>query len=259
MGLGREDVSLNPDLEQGLSRGLQRGLQASGLTLTRGGRRIVDGVDLSVRPGEIVGLLGPNGAGKTSCFRMLTGIWQPDGGQIALDGQLLTGLPLWRRVRRGLGYLPQEPSVLRHLTVRKNLCVPLEARGAPVSDADALLSTLSLEGLADARAGTLSGGERRRLEIGRCLAAAPRILLLDEPFSGVDPVSVADLQDRIRRLASSGIGVLITDHAVHEALALCDRALILDGGRVMVQGSPAEVAADPHARARYLGVGFILR
>ena len=234
------------------------GLSATGIERTFVGRRVVDQVSLEVRPGEVVGLLGPNGAGKTTCFRIIAGLDRADRGQVRLDGAPLDGLPLWRRVRLGLGYLAQEPSLFRALTVRENLRVPLDARGAPDSEADALLDDAGLRALAHAPAGTLSGGERRRLEIARCLASRPRVLLLDEPFAGVDPVAVADLQRRIRGLASRGIGVLLTDHAVREALDICDRVVLLDAGRVMVAGTPAEVAADPHARARYLGESFRL-
>ena len=234
------------------------GLVAVGLVRHLGGRRIVDQLSLSVAPGEIVGLLGPNGAGKTTTFRLLVGLDAPDAGTITLDGAPLRG-PLWARVRAGLGYLPQEISVLRRMSARDNLLVALEARGAPAAEADALLARLGLAALADRPAGGLSGGERRRLELGRCLATAPRIVLLDEPFAGVDPVAIAELQRHILEMAEAGVGVLLTDHAVHEALPLCDRALLLDGGAVLVEGSPAAVAADPHARRRYLGPNFELR
>ncbi len=233
------------------------GLSATGLGRTLGGRRVLDGVDLAVRPGEIVGLLGPNGAGKTTCFRLIAGLDRQDAGSVHLDGRRLDGLPLWRRVRLGLGYLSQEPSVFRGLTVRQNLLVPLERLGE-AGRVGPLLEEAGLTARAEALAGTLSGGERRRLEIARCLAASPRVLLLDEPFSGVDPVAVADLQGRIRALAARGIGVLITDHAVREALSVCDRALLLDGGRPLIGGTPREVASDPHARERYLGATFRL-
>ena len=230
---------------------------ARGLGRAFGGRRVLDGLDLDVAPGEVVGLLGPNGAGKSTAFKLIAGLERAEQGSVTLDGARLDGLPLWRRVRLGLGYLAQEPSVFRGLSVEENLRVPLERLGA-AGDVDRLLAEAGLEHLRSSVAGALSGGERRRLEIARCLASRPRILLLDEPFSGVDPVAVADLQRRIRALAQRGIGVLLTDHAVREALGICDRAIVLDGGRPMVRGSPAEVAADPYARARYLGEGFRL-
>lgn len=228
-----------------------------------GGRLVVDGVSIDVSPGEVVGLLGPNGAGKSTCFRIIAGLVDAEAGTVRLDGTRLDGLPLWQRVRRGLGYLAQEPSVFRRLTVRDNLRVPLESdRCTPRAEiegrVDELIEQAGLQAVVGDRAGTLSGGERRRLEIARCLASRPRVVLLDEPFSGVDPVAVADLQARIAALAASGLGVLLTDHAVREALGTCDRAIILDGGTVMVEGSPRQVAAHPVARARYLGPAFDL-
>lgn len=238
--------------------GSEGGLLARGLTRAYRGRRVLDGLDVFVAPGEVVGLLGPNGAGKTTCFRLLVGLERADHGTVHLDGRPLDGLALWQRVRAGLGYLPQEASAFRRLSVEDNLRVALEARRADPGEAARLLDQAGLSHLARARAGTLSGGERRRLELARCLAGAPRVLLLDEPFAGVDPVAVADLQRRIRALARAGIGVLLTDHAVREALGICDRAILLDGGRIMVAGRPEEVAADPLARARYLGHDFQL-
>ncbi len=241
----------------GTSQPAAGGLVAIGLTRSFGGRRVVDGVDLAVGPGEVVGLLGPNGAGKTTSFKMIAGLERADAGTVALDGGRLDGLPLWRRVRAGLGYLPQEPTIFRKLTVRDNLAVAPGA-GRDRAHLDALLERAGLSALGDQPAGRLSGGERRRLEIARCLAARPRVLMLDEPFAGVDPVAVAALQARIRGLAAEGLGLLVTDHAVRETLGICDRAVILDQGRVMAEGSPAQVAADPHVRARYLGEGFRL-
>ncbi len=234
------------------------GLQAVGLQRTLGGRRVVDGVSLSVAPGEVVGLLGPNGAGKTTCFRMIAGLDRPDAGAVLLDGRDLAREPLWRRVRAGLGYLAQEPTVFRALSVRENVAAALRARGASADEADPALERAGLAHLAGSTAGSLSGGERRRLEITRALAAAPRVLLLDEPFAGVDPVAVAALQALIRELAASGIGLLITDHAVRETLGICDRAVILDGGVVIAEGRPEQVAADAHVRARFLGAHFRL-
>jgi lipopolysaccharide export system ATP-binding protein len=234
-------------------------LDARGLRRSLGGRVVVDGVDLVVAPGEIVGLLGPNGAGKTTCFRLIAGLLDLQGGSVRIGGESVDGLPLWRRVRQGLGYLPQGPSVFRRLTVRANLTLALEAADAPSCRADALLERLGLMDRAADRAGTLSGGERRRLEIARCLAVRPQVVLLDEPFAGIDPVAVAGLQSLVCGLAAEdGIAVLVTDHAVHATLPVCDRAVILDGGRVLAQGTPEAVAADPGVRARYLGPNFQL-
>lgn len=233
-------------------------LRVAGLRCRLGGRDVVADVSFSVEAGQVVGLLGPNGAGKTTCFRVIAGLLDASAGTVALDGVDLGRRPLWRRVRAGLGYLPQQPSVFRGLTVRDNVCLAEEAGSGP-GQADALLSELGLAPLADARAGTLSGGERRRLEIARCLATRPRLMLLDEPFAGVDPVAVAELQGRLRALAARrGLGVLVTDHAVHATLPICDRAVILDGGRILAEGTPARVAAREAVRARYLGPGFSL-
>ena len=237
---------------------LDGALIASDLGHSFGGRRVVDGVSLSVCAGDVIGLLGPNGAGKTTCFQMITGLIKSHEGSVQLGGVVLDGKPLWRRVRSGLGYLPQHPTGFRNLTVRQNLLVPLEAREAASGVEDDLLEQVGLADFADALAGTLSGGERRRLEIARCLATEPRILLLDEPFAGVDPVAVEDLQARIRSLASAGIGILVTDHAVRETLGSCDHAIILDRGKVICSGPPQVVASDPHVRARYLGENFEL-
>jgi lipopolysaccharide export system ATP-binding protein len=233
-----------------------RRLVARGLRKSLSGRQVVAGVDLEVAPGRVVGLLGPNGAGKTTCFKMITGLLRPDAGTVTLDGADLGSLPLHRRVQRGLGYLPQEPSVFRTLTVRENIGAALEAKGRPAADTAPHLEALGLSALADAPAGKLSGGERRRLEIARCLALEPTVLLLDEPFAGVDPVGVQDLQERIRSLAQQGLGILLTDHAVREALGICDEAIILDAGTAMARGTPAEVASDAGVRARYLGDRF---
>lgn len=234
------------------------GLHAEGLSHSFGGRRVVAGVSLSVAPGRIVGLLGPNGAGKTTTFRMIAGLIGGGEGTVSLSGRRLDGLPLWRRVRLGLGYLPQKPTGFRNLSVADNLRIPLSASGGGESELSELLEKVGLTHLRDAPAGTLSGGERRRMEIVRCLAARPAVVLLDEPFAGVDPVALSDIQARIQDLADAGIGVLITDHAVQQTLRSCDEVVILDAGSIIATGSPAEVAADPNVRARYLGDNFRL-
>ena len=206
-----------------------------------------------------MGLLGPNGAGKSTCFRMILGLEKMDAGTVQLDDQPLAGLSLWKRVRAGLGYLPQEPSVFQRLTVRENIQVAIEAgSGRPGQSVDSILIDAGLLDLEGARAGSLSGGERRRLEIARCLATQPRIVLFDEPFAGVDPIAIGALKKRLARLAGQGIGVLVTDHAVQETLSSCDRAVILDEGIVVARGTPDQVADMEHVRARYLGAEFQL-
>lgn len=236
-------------------------LSVAGLTKSFAGRRVLHGLSLTVAPGEVVGLLGPNGAGKTTAFRLVAGLANADSGSVRLQDSPLDGLPLWARVQRGLGYLPQDGSLLNSLTVLDNLMLPARARGVPSTEArqraEALLASDGLVALGEARAATLSGGERRRVELLRCLAATPSVLLLDEPFAGVDPVAVDSLQDRIRRLAAGGLGVLITDHAVHATLPLCDRALVLDGGSVIAEGTASAVASNAKVQARYLGPRFV--
>ena len=232
-------------------------LRAVGLQKSFGARPVVQGVDLHVDPGEVVGLLGPNGAGKTTVFRMLAGLLAPDGGTVLLGERDVTALPLHARALRGLGYLPQQSTIFRGLSVRQNVELVLEARGEARSRADELLAEAGLEHLACAAAETLSGGERRRLEIARCMAGEHRVLLLDEPFAGVDPVAVQDLQARVLALAQRGLGILVTDHAVREAMGICQRVLVIDGGSVQCAGSPEQVAADPRVRQRYLGDSFV--
>lgn len=234
------------------------GLRAERLSHRFGGRQVVDGVSLSVPPGRIVGLLGPNGAGKTTSFRMIAGLIATGEGTVSLNGRSLDGLPLWRRVQLGLGYLPQKPTGFRALSVADNLRIPLMAAGGDEAELERLLEQVGLSHLREALAGTLSGGERRRLELSRCLAARPSVVLLDEPFAGVDPVALSDIQARIKGLADAGIGVLITDHAVRQTLISCDEVVILDAGTVIATGTPAEVAADPMVRSRYLGEDFQL-
>ena len=230
-------------------------LEATGLRRRLGGRPVLDGLDLRVGAGEVVGLLGPNGAGKTTCFRLLTGLLAMEEGTVRLDGRVLDGLPLWRRVRAGLGYLPQEASLFRDLDARAHL----ELVGLSGPGIEAALERAGLAAVASTPAGRLSGGERRRLGIARCLATGPRVVLLDEPFAGVDPVGVEALQAQVRGLAQrDGLGVLVTDHAVRATLPICDRAIIIDAGAPLAAGPPASVAADPQVRARYLGDGFAL-
>ncbi len=244
------------------------GLVATGLHKRYGRREVVSDVSLRVPPGAVHGLLGPNGAGKTTIFRMLAGVERPDAGTVRLDGADLADLPLHRRARLGLGYLPQEDTLFRDLDVRGNVAIAAELassswgggrapRNAPPR-VEETLAQVGLAHLADRRVDGLSGGERRRLEIARLLALGPRLLLLDEPFAGIDPIAVGSLQELVRALAASGLAVLVTDHAVRETLAICDRATVVDGGTTQVEGTPAIVAADPRARARYLGPDFVM-
>jgi lipopolysaccharide export system ATP-binding protein len=237
-------------------------LLAKGLCKSFRGRRVVDDVSFSVAPGEVVGLLGPNGAGKTTSFHCVVGLLVPDQGQVSLGDRDLSGLPLHERARLGIGYLPQEPSIFRKLTVRENFLLVLEGSKLSKKDqharTDELLNEFDLLRVAEARGETLSGGERRRAEIARSLLADPRFMLFDEPFAGVDPIAVHDLQRLIHRLRDKGLGVLITDHAVRETLGICDRAVLLVEGRLLESGTPAEIAQSPRARAVYLGERFRL-
>ncbi|SFV37850.1 lipopolysaccharide export system ATP-binding protein [Devosia crocina] len=235
-------------------------LVAQGLAKTFGKRSVVRDVSLAVRRGEAVGLLGPNGAGKTTVFTMIMGLVRPDAGQIQLDGNNITHLPLFQRGRLGIGYLPQEPSIFRGMTVSGNILAILEntvrGRAERKRRLAQLLEEFSIQHLADANALALSGGERRRVEIARALAAEPIFMLLDEPFAGVDPIAVAEVKGLVRQLTQRGIGVLITDHAVRETLGLVDRAYVIHGGTVMIQGRPETISADPDARRVYLGENF---
>ena len=245
---------------------VQSGLVAQGLQKAYGSRLVVKDVSLSVAPGEVVGLLGPNGAGKTTSFYMLVGLVRSDAGGIWLDGQAIERLPIHRRARLGLGYLPQEASIFRKLTVAENIQAVLElqhdAHGKPLSKAEVqsrlngLLHDLQIEGLRDSPAPALSGGERRRVEIARALATQPRFILLDEPFAGVDPIAVIEIQRIVGFLKNRGIGVLITDHNVRETLGICDRAFIISEGKVLTQGTPEEIVANPDVRRVYLGEHF---
>ncbi|MBA3880784.1 MULTISPECIES: LPS export ABC transporter ATP-binding protein [Sphingomonas] len=225
-------------------------------------RPVLTDVSVSVGHGEVVGLLGPNGAGKTTCFYSVMGLVKPDSGRIMLDGTDITGLPMYRRAILGLGYLPQETSIFRGLSVEKNILSVLELvepdAAARAARLDELLDDFGLTRLRDAPAMALSGGERRRAEIARALAADPSIMLLDEPFAGIDPISIADIRDLVIALKNRGIGVLITDHNVRETLEIVDRAYIIYDGRVLFAGSPDELVADANVRRLYLGEGFSL-
>lgn len=225
-------------------------------------RRVVNGVTLDVSRGEIVGLLGPNGAGKTTTFYMIVGFIKPTEGGVSLDEKPITGLPMYRRARLGIGYLPQESSVFRKMTVSDNLLSILETlhlrKSERIERRDRLMDALGITRLADQKAYSLSGGERRRVEIARALVTEPSFLLLDEPFAGIDPIAVAEIQGIVRNLSRSGLGVLITDHNVRDTLAITDRAYIMFDGRVLISGSAQELADDPEARKIYLGERFKL-
>ena len=236
-------------------------LTAHGLSKRYKDHTVVADLSLSVAAGEVVGLLGPNGAGKTTAFYMIVGLIQPDGGRIEIDNVDATRLPMHRRARLGLGYLPQEASVFRKMTVAENVMAVLETRPHLNRDErnarlEALLEELSVGHIRDSLGQSLSGGERRRVEIARALAAEPRFILLDEPFAGVDPLSVSDIQKSIKHLRDRGIGVLITDHNVRETLGICERAYIVNRGSVIASGTADEVLADPEVRAVYLGEDF---
>ena len=238
-------------------------LSARGLRKRYKSREVVHDFGLDLSPGEVVGLLGPNGAGKTTCFYMIVGLVPTDAGRIELDGKDITALPMHERARRGIGYLPQEASVFRKLSVADNLMAVLELRAdltaaARKRELGLLLDELQVADVAGQLGASLSGGERRRVEIARALAANPRLILLDEPFAGVDPISVGEIQKIVRHLKQRGIGVLITDHNVRETLGICDRAYILNAGSVLAQGSPEAVLANPDVRRVYLGESFRL-
>jgi lipopolysaccharide export system ATP-binding protein len=237
-------------------------LHARGLSKSFRGRKVVDRVSFEVKPGEVVGLLGPNGAGKTTSFHCVVGLLHPDEGEVHLDGHDLSGMPLHERARLGLGYLPQEPSIFRKLSVRQNLLLVLERHGvhgrAARERTDEVLHEFDLLRVADSLGEQLSGGERRRTEIARALLADPRFLLFDEPFAGIDPIAVHELQRLIGKLRERGLGVLISDHAVRETLGICDRAVLLVEGRLLESGTPPQIAASERARAVYLGERFKL-
>ncbi len=236
-------------------------LKVSGLVKTFGRRRVVDGVDFQVNKGEIVGLLGPNGAGKTTTFRMTCGMIQPDAGRVELQGKDVTSWPMFRRARDGgMGYLVQESSVFRKLTVAQNLLAMMELLGmdeqARQERTDELLDQFNIGHLRKSKAASLSGGERRRLEIARCLVSEPQIILLDEPFTGIDPVTIDSIQEIVRGLSRNGISILITDHQVRETLEITSRSYVIRSGQVLCHGTPEEVTSHPEARKHYFGEGI---
>lgn len=235
-------------------------LKADHLVKTFNGRRVVNDVSISIRKGEIVGLLGPNGAGKSTTFYMIVGRILPESGTVYVNDLDVSSMPMYERARVGLGYLPQEASVFRNLTVRQNLDLVLEESGVPAKQrADKIASLLKdygIEHLSDVQGVSLSGGERRRVEIARCLALEPSFILLDEPFSGIDPIAVADLQIIIRQLKKKGYGILLTDHNVRETLSITDRAYLIHQGKVFLEGLPGEITANEEARKFYLGADF---
>ncbi|MEA2627494.1 MAG: lipopolysaccharide export system ATP-binding protein [Candidatus Binatota bacterium] len=237
-------------------------LRGEGLTKAYSGRTVVKGVSIDVHRGEVVGLLGPNGAGKTTTFYMIVGLARPDDGKVFLGEDDLTSRPMYERARAGISYLPQEPSIFRKLTVEENILAILETLElgpeARMERLDRLLEELSIAHLRKNKAYSLSGGERRRLEITRALVISPAFMLLDEPFAGIDPLAVLDIQNIVSQLKQSGIGILITDHNVRETLGICDRAYILNDGEVLEEGVPAEIAASRKAREIYLGDKFRL-
>jgi len=237
-------------------------LEAKRLEKSYRGRKIVRGISLQVKQGEVVGLLGPNGAGKTTTFYMVVGLVRPDHGRVLLEGTDITKMPMYRRAQNGIGYLPQEPSVFRKLTVAENLMAVLETMGLSAVQRkerrDDLLEELGIAHLAGSMAYTLSGGERRRVEIARALTLSPNFILLDEPFAGIDPLAVQDIQGIISFLRGKGIGILITDHNVRETLAITDRAYIINEGKIIEAGTSAEITASPRVRQFYLGETFRL-
>ena len=261
-GPSRQERTTSPELASLDPASLKGTLIARGLTKSYKGREVVRGVSLGVRAGEAVGLLGPNGAGKTTCFYMVTGLVPVDQGTIQIDGYDVSAMPMYRRARLGIGYLPQEASIFRGLSVENNIRAVLEviekSRKQRERDLDALLEEFNISHLRKSPSMALSGGERRRLEIARALASRPNFMLLDEPFAGIDPIAVSDIQQLVRHLTARGIGVLITDHNVRETLGLIDRAYIIHSGQVLFEGRPDDIVASPDVRRLYLGEQFSL-
>jgi len=245
--------------EEGANNSL---LTACGLVKVYGGRKVVDDVHFDVRPGEIVGLLGKNGAGKTTTFRITVGMIRPEDGQVHLEGKDITGEPMYRRARMGIGYLSQEPSVFQRMTVRENLLAIIETLDIPKKEqgerADELLTELDILNLAGQKANTLSGGERRRVEIARALVTSPKLMLLDEPFSGVDPIAVEEIKEIVSSLREKGMGILLTDHNVRETLSITERSYIIDEGKILREGTSDELVADELVRKTYLGEKFTM-
>lgn len=238
-------------------------LMAMGLTKRYNGRAVVNQVDLEVNSAEVVGLLGPNGAGKTTTFNIITGMIKPeDGSSIRLDGEEIGPLPMYKRALMGIGYLPQEPSIFRKLSVRENIRAVLEVRGLSQSESgdriEHILDEFNLKGFADREGSSLSGGERRRTEIARCIAVEPKFILFDEPFAGIDPIAIIELKKMLKYLRDSGLGILITDHNVRDTLSITDRAYIISGGEVLEEGSPEKLVSNPKVRDEYLGEDFRL-
>jgi lipopolysaccharide export system ATP-binding protein len=248
--------------DEGAPQPARAGLVATGLTKQFRGRRVVDGVTLGISPGEVVGLLGPNGAGKTTTFHLILGLLPPNAGRVSLDGHDITALPMYLRARRGIGYLPQEASIFRRMTVDENLLSILEMRGVAADEArgrcEELIQEFGLSRVARSPGYALSGGERRRAEIARALASEPRYMMLDEPFAGIDPIAVVELQRVVVRLKEKRIGVLITDHNVRETLQITDHAYIISQGKIFRHGTPSVLASDTEVRKVYLGEHFRL-
>jgi len=257
-----ETVTIDRPTADPADDALDHGLSVVSIAKSYDKKAVLTDVSLGVDRGEVMGLLGPNGAGKTTCFYSIMGLVKPDSGRILLDGEDITGLPMYRRAILGLGYLPQETSIFRGLTVSQNIMAVLEVaepdKAARAERLEQLLAEFHIEPLRDSPAMALSGGERRRCEIARALAANPSIMLLDEPFAGIDPISIQDIRDLIGELKKRNIGVLITDHNVRETLDIVDRACIIYGGQVLFAGSPEDLVRDPNVRRLYLGESFEL-